>query len=201
MPAITSRLGSEMRMNPHCRYWVAESIWPPLRELPPSLGFRPGGKQGRKAPTDRDQWWVTTQTFRRRCSATRSRGVWRQPLSLSRRAEHAPDLAGDLDVLPGPYDQRRDCRAGSGDVGVAVGARVQGRPDLDAEKPQAAGGRRTNGGRVLADATREHEHVETVHGRRHRCDQPAQAVDVNVEPQLRRLVAGVHTREPPAHVR
>src|SRR5690242_19421037 len=66
---------------------------------------------------------------------------------------------GDLPVVP--------FSAGIADVGAEGVARLL---DGDAEEGEAAGGPGPDLRGVLADASGEHEHVEAVHGRRHRGD-------------------------------
>src|SRR2546423_3489685 len=117
-----------------------------------------------------------------------------------RRRQHPTYLSRHLDVLVRLDHQRRYASVGRADGVVRTEAGVERRSDLDAKEtePGHCGG--ADGGGVLSHAAREDERIETVHRGGHRRDERTQAVDVDIEGELRRIVAAGDALEDLAHV-
>src|ERR1700746_2702830 len=94
-------------------------------------------------------------------------------------AKERADLGGYPLILAGGDDERADLRARDGNLPVVpfpagtaiIGAEAVARlVDGNVEEGEAVGGAGADLRGVLADASGEDEHVDAVHGRRHRGD-------------------------------
>ena len=100
------------------------------------------------------------------------------------------DLPRHLEVLAGGHHERAVAdHAVAGRDGVALGV------DGDAEEPEVRHSAGPDRRGVLADASGEDERIEAAHGGSHRRDPGTQAVHVDVERELRVLIAPVGSRQ------
>ena len=128
------------------------------------------------------------------------------PADMRLRPDYLPDLGRYLLVFACGDPEGAHWRPVRADLpvvaraGTVPGAGVALVVDLDTEEAEAGGGAGPDLRGVLAHAAGEHDDVEPVHRRRHRRDEPAEPVQVDIAAEHRPRIAGRGTFEHFPHV-